>query len=97
MNGTTSQRFLELLATGDFERLTATLTSDARARFLLPHGLEEYAGRDAVVGRLKTWFGSASVFDLTSLGRKAMELQHSLQITEAEEVVADSGDASSPH
>ena len=65
MNGATSQRFLELLATGDFERLTATLTSDARARFLLPHGVEEYAGRDAVVGRNKTWFGSASVFDLT--------------------------------
>jgi hypothetical protein len=70
MNGTTSQRFLELLAARDIERLTATLWSDARARFLLPHRLEEHAGRDAVVGRCKTWFGSASVFDLTSSGEE---------------------------
>jgi TusA-related sulfurtransferase len=66
MNGTRSQKFLELLAARDFERLTATLASDAHARFLLPHGLEEHAGRDAIVGRIKSWFGSASVFDLTS-------------------------------
>ena len=66
MNGTTSQRFLKLLAARDFEGLAATLASDANARFLLPHGLEEYAGRDAIVGRIKSWFESASVFDLTS-------------------------------
>ena len=66
MNGTTSQKFLELLATRDFEHLTTTLASDARARFLLPHGLEEYAGREAIVGCIESWFGSASVFDLTS-------------------------------
>ena len=66
MNGTTSQRFLKLLAARHFEGLAATLASDANARFLLPHGLEEYAGRDAIVGRIKSWFGSASVFDLTS-------------------------------
>ena len=66
MNGTTSQRFLKLLAARDFEGLAASLASDANARFLLPHGLEEYAGRDAIVGRIKSWFGSASVFDLTS-------------------------------
>ena len=66
MNGTTSEKFLELLAARDFGHMTATLASDAHARFLLPHGLEEYAGRDAVVDRIKSWFGSASVFDLTS-------------------------------
>jgi TusA-related sulfurtransferase len=66
MYGTTSQRFLKSLAARDFEGLAATLASDAKARFLLPHGLEEYAGRDAIVGRIKSWFGSASVFDLTS-------------------------------
>src|SRR5205823_1578278 len=38
MNGTTSQKFLELLAARDFERLIATLASAAPARFLLPHG-----------------------------------------------------------
>jgi TusA-related sulfurtransferase len=62
----TSQKFLELLAARDFERLAATLASDAHARFLLPHGLEEYAGRDAIVRRIESWFGSASVVELTS-------------------------------
>src|SRR3989475_7645395 len=66
MNGPTSQKFVELLASRDFERMTAAMASDAHARFLLPHGLEEYSGRDAIVGRIKSWFGSASVFDLTS-------------------------------
>jgi TusA-related sulfurtransferase len=66
MDGSTSQTVVELLAGRDFEGLTATFASDARARFLLPHGLEEYAGRDAIVARIQSWFGSASVFDLTS-------------------------------
>ena len=72
MNGTTSQRFLKLLAARDFEGLAATMASDANARFLLPHGLEEYAGRDAIVGRIKSWFGSASVFDLTSASEETI-------------------------
>jgi TusA-related sulfurtransferase len=59
-------RFLELLAARDFDRLAGTLASSAHARFLLPHGLEEYAGRDAIVRRIESWFGSASVFELTS-------------------------------
>ena len=66
MDGSTSQTFVELLAARDFERLTATFASDAHARFLLPHGLEEYAGRDAIVGRIKSWFGSAPLFELLS-------------------------------
>src|SRR2546430_10481620 len=61
-----SQRFLELLAARDFEPLAKTLASDATARFLLPHGLEEYAGGDAIIGRIRSWFESASAFDLTS-------------------------------
>ena len=61
--GTTSQKFLELLAARDFEPLVATMASDAQARFLLPHGLEEYAGGEAIVRRIESWFGSASVFD----------------------------------
>jgi TusA-related sulfurtransferase len=66
MNATSSQKFLKLLAARDFERLAATMAGDARARFLLPRGLEEYAGRGAILARIKSWFGSASVFDLTS-------------------------------
>jgi len=78
MNGTTSEKFLELLAARDFEHMTATLASDAYARFLLPHGLEEYAGRDNVVGRIKSWFGSASVFDLTSSSEETVGLRQRL-------------------
>ena len=78
MNGTTSQRFLKLLAARDFERLAATLASDSHARFLLPHGLEEYAARDAVVGRIKSWFGSASVFDLVTSSEEAVGLRQRL-------------------
>ncbi len=64
--GATSHMFLQLLAARDFERLVAALASDAHARFLLPHGLEEYDGRDAIVARIRSWFGSASVFDLAA-------------------------------
>ena len=63
---TTALTFLALLAARDFDRLAATLTSDAHARMLLPHGLEEHAGRDDIVRRIESWFGSASVFELTS-------------------------------
>jgi TusA-related sulfurtransferase len=76
MNATSSQKFLELLAARDFKRLDGTLTSDARARFLLPHGLEEYAGRDAIVARIKSWFASASTFELTSSSADAIGLRH---------------------
>jgi TusA-related sulfurtransferase len=75
---TTSHEFLELLAARDFERLAAILASDARARFLLPHGLEEYAGRDAIVRRIASWFGSASVFELTSSTEDEVGLRHRL-------------------
>jgi TusA-related sulfurtransferase len=78
MNGTTPHRFLELLAARDFEHLTATLASDAQARFLLPQGLEEYAGRDAIVGCIKSWFESASVFDLESSSEETVGLRQRL-------------------
>jgi TusA-related sulfurtransferase len=78
INGTSSQKFFELLAARDFGRLTDTLAIDARARFLLPHGLEEYAGRDAIVARIKSWFGSASTFELTSSSEDAVGLRHRL-------------------
>jgi len=72
----TSQKFLELLAARDFKRLAATLASDAHARFLLPHGLEEYDGRDAIVARVRSWFESASVFDLTSSTEDEVGMRH---------------------
>src|SRR5258708_20045311 len=61
-----ARKFLELLAARDFERLAGSLASDAHARFLLPHGLEEYDGRDPIVAPNRRLFGSASGFGLTS-------------------------------
>jgi len=74
--GATSHKFLELLAARDFERLVASLASDAHARFLLPHGLEEYDGRDAIVARIRSWFGSASVFDLAASTEDEVGMRH---------------------
>ncbi len=68
----TASQFLEHLAARDFERLSATLASDAQARMLLPHGLEEHAGREAIVGRIESWFGAASEFDLVSSSQDAV-------------------------
>jgi len=70
------RQFRELLAARDFDRLAASLASDAHARFLLPHGLEEYDGRDAIVARIRTWFGSATVFDLTSSTEDKVGVRH---------------------
>ncbi len=86
--GATSHKFLELLAARDFERLVASLASDAHARFLLPHGLEEYDGRDAIVARIRSWFGSASVFDLAASTEDEVGMRH--RISWRFDVVRDS-------
>ena len=71
-----ARKFLELLAARDFDQLAASLASDAHARFLLPHGLEEYDGGDAIVARIRSWFGSATVFDLTSSTEDEVGMRH---------------------
>jgi TusA-related sulfurtransferase len=71
-----ARELLELLTARDFERLAATLASDAHARFLLPHGLEEYDGREAIVARVRNWFEAASVFDLTSSTEDKVGMRH---------------------
>jgi TusA-related sulfurtransferase len=76
--GTTPQKFLALLAARDFKRLAATLASDAHARLLLPYGLEEPVGRDAIVRHIENWFGSASVFELTSSSEEQIGPRHRL-------------------
>src|SRR5256714_2481947 len=74
--GAMSHKFLELLAARDFERLAGALASDAHARFLLPHGLEEYDGQDAIVARIRSWFESASVFDLAASTEAQVGMRH---------------------
>lgn len=71
-----ARKFRELLAARDFDGLAASLASDAHSRFLLPHGLEEYDGRDVIVARIRSWFESASVFDLTSSTEDEVGMRH---------------------
>lgn len=59
-----SQHFLEALGARHFERLEATLAPDVQARFVLPSGVEEHEGAEAIVRRFRDWFGAASTFDL---------------------------------
>ena len=67
-----TEPFLEALAGRDFERLAAIFAKNARARLLLPRGLEEYTGRDAIVRRIESWFGAASEFDLEGSSEDAI-------------------------
>ena len=76
--GRTPERFLELLANRDFAGMASTVAPDARARMLLPHGLEEHLGREAIVGRIESWFGSASEFDVISSSADTVGVRHRL-------------------
>jgi TusA-related sulfurtransferase len=75
---TATQLFLERLAARDFDRLASSFATAARARFLLPHGLEEYTNREAIVRRIESWFGSASVFALTASTADVIGRRHRL-------------------
>jgi hypothetical protein len=56
--------FLEALAAQDFARLGGALAADACLRALLPSGLREWAGADAIADRFAYWFGDTQDFDL---------------------------------
>lgn len=72
------ERFLDLLAARDFPGMAATLAPAAQARLLLPRGLEEPVGREAIIGRFKDWFGSASEFELASSSEEMVGPRHRL-------------------
>jgi RimJ/RimL family protein N-acetyltransferase len=56
--------FLEGLAAQDFARLGDALTADVRLRALLPSGLWEWAGAEAIAHRFARWFGDTEDFEL---------------------------------
>ena len=56
--------FLEALAAQDFARLGGSLAADAYLRALLPSGLREWTGADAIADRFAYWFGDTQDFDL---------------------------------
>ena len=56
--------FLEGLAAQDFAQLGGALAADARLRALVPAGLKEWAGAEAIAGRFAGWFGDTEDFEL---------------------------------
>jgi TusA-related sulfurtransferase len=72
------EEFVKLFAARDFDRLAAMFENDAHGRLLLPYGLEEPEGREAIVGHFKRWFASASRFELASSSAEAIGSRHRL-------------------
>ena len=56
--------FLEGLAAQDFARLGDALAAGARLRALLPSGLREWAGAEAIADQFARWFGDTEDFEL---------------------------------
>jgi hypothetical protein len=56
--------FLAGLAAQDFARLGGALASGACLRALLPRGLREWTGAEAIAGVFAGWFGDTEDFDL---------------------------------
>jgi hypothetical protein len=55
---------LEALARRDFDGLAACFAPAATMRALLPSGFVEYAGAEAIVERMRGWFGGAEEFEV---------------------------------
>jgi len=56
--------FVEGLAAQDFAELGGTLAADACLRALLPSGLREWAGAEAIARVFARWFGDTEDFEL---------------------------------
>jgi hypothetical protein len=56
--------FLEGLASQDFAELGGALAADACLRALLPSGLREWAGAEAIARVFARWFGDTEDFEL---------------------------------
>jgi hypothetical protein len=56
--------FLEGLAVQDFARLGEALTAQVHVRALLPGGMREWTGAEAVASVFARWFGDTGAFHL---------------------------------
>jgi hypothetical protein len=59
--------FLGGLAAQDFARLYGALAAEARLRALLPSGLREWAGAQAIADRFARWFDETEEFQLVDI------------------------------
>ena len=57
-------RFLEALTTRDYGALAACFASDGTLRAIVPPGLREADGRDAIVERFRLWTEDADEYEL---------------------------------
>ena len=57
--------FVENLAAQDFAGLGGTLAAGACLRALLPSGLREWDGAEAIADRFARWFGDTEDFEFT--------------------------------
>src|SRR5580698_46077 len=77
--------FLEGLAAQDFARLGGALAADAQLRALVPAGLREWNGAEAIAGQFARWFGDTEDFELVEAtvgevaGRRSEEHTSELQ------------------
>jgi len=56
--------FVRGLATQDFARLGGALSGGAQMRALLPSGLREWTGAEAIAQRFAHWFGDTTAFEI---------------------------------
>jgi len=59
-----AESFVRGLATQDFAELGGALAADSRLRALLPSGLRQWAGSEAIAERFARWFGDTTAFEL---------------------------------
>jgi SnoaL-like domain len=73
----TAGLFLERLVTGDFDQLAAALEADVKLSALLPRGLKEWDGRDAVCGAFDQFFGGMDEYEVldAEVGQVGQRLQ----------------------
>ncbi|HEY4455709.1 MAG TPA: hypothetical protein VGN81_15460 [Pseudonocardiaceae bacterium] len=56
--------FIEALAGQDFARMASTVDADTQLTALLPPGLREFTGPDAIAAAFTGWFGDVDEFEL---------------------------------
>jgi SnoaL-like domain len=61
-------RLVAALVDRDFSRLAGVLNAEVRMRALLPPGLVEVSGAEAVAARFSSWFGDAEELELVRSG-----------------------------
>ena len=59
-----ARRFLDCLATQDFDKLATNLSDDVRLRALLPGETQELHGPEKVKAAFIDWFGNTQEFEL---------------------------------